>query len=86
MNKTASICIIGSELTKGIIGDKHSQLISQELYKLNISVNQIIIVNDDGSIEKVLESWLDDNDLIIVTGGLGPTSDDLTRSAIAKAC
>ncbi|MGD1818581.1 MAG: nicotinamide-nucleotide amidohydrolase family protein [Pleomorphochaeta sp.] len=84
MNKTASICIIGSELTKGIIGDKHSQLISQELYKLNISVNQIIIVNDDGSIEKVLESWLDDNDLIIVTGGLGPTSDDLTRSAIAK--
>lgn len=83
-NKTASICIIGSELTKGIIEDKHSKLISQELNKLNIIVNQIAIINDDGSIEELLKSWLGKNDLIFVTGGLGPTSDDLTRSAIAN--
>lgn len=83
-NKTASICIVGSELTKGIIGDKHSKLLSSELNKLNITVNQIAIINDDGSIENLLQSWVDTNDIIIVTGGLGPTSDDLTRSAIAN--
>lgn len=84
MIKTASICIIGTELTKGIIEDKHSKLLSQELHKLNIKVNQISILNDDGSIEKILSSWLENNDFIFVTGGLGPTSDDLTREAIAK--
>ncbi|MCY1151970.1 MAG: nicotinamide-nucleotide amidohydrolase family protein [Sphaerochaetaceae bacterium] len=83
-NKSASICIIGSELTKGIIEDKHSKVISQELNKLNIVVNQISIINDDGSIEDILKSWLNDNDMIFVTGGLGPTSDDLTRISIAN--
>ncbi len=84
MNKSASICIIGSELTKGIIGDKHSKMISQELSKLNINVNQISIINDDGSIEALIDAWLNFNDIIFVTGGLGPTSDDLTRSSISK--
>jgi nicotinamide-nucleotide amidase len=83
-NISASICIIGSELTKGIIEDKHSKLISLELNKLNITVNQISIINDDGSIERLLKSWLTSNDIIFVTGGLGPTSDDLTRFAIAN--
>lgn len=83
-NKSASICIIGTELTKGIIEDKHSKMISKELNEINITVNQISIINDDGSIENVLNSWLNNNDLIFVTGGLGPTSDDLTRLSISN--
>jgi len=83
-NKSASICIIGTELTKGIIEDKHSKMISKQLNELNITVNQISIINDDGSIENVLNSWLNNNDLIFVTGGLGPTSDDLTRLSISN--
>ncbi len=83
-NKSASICIIGTELTKGIIEDKHSKMISKQLNELNITVNQISIINDDGSIENVLNSWLNNNDLIFVTGGLGPTSDDLTRISISN--
>lgn len=84
MNKSASICIIGSELTKGIISDKHSKMISQELHKINVKVNQIAIINDDESIEKLLSSWINNNDIIFVTGGLGPTSDDLTRESVAN--
>lgn len=84
MNKTASLCIIGSELTKGIIGDSHSKMICQELNKLNIDVNQISIINDDGSIEIILESYIGRNDFVFVTGGLGPTSDDLTRDAVSR--
>lgn len=82
--KNAAICVIGTELTQGIIADKHSKLISSELTKLGIHINSMTIINDDGSIENILDSLVEENDIVLVTGGLGPTSDDMTRSAIAK--
>lgn len=81
--KTASICVIGTELTQGIIQDKHSKLISNELTKLGIHTNYMIILNDDGSIKDKLDEMVDECDIVLVTGGLGPTSDDMTRKSIA---
>lgn len=82
---TASVIIIGTELTHGIIQDSHGSLLSRELSHLGIHVSELVIVPDDGSIEKVLEALMRNNDTVIITGGLGPTSDDMTRAVIAEA-
>ena len=82
-NTTASLIVIGSELTRGIIADKHGQLVSRELTKLGYHMNEIIAIPDDGTIEAVLLSVIKHNDVIIITGGLGPTSDDMTRLTIS---
>ncbi len=81
---TVSIFVIGTELTCGIIQDKHISLLSSELTNMGYSVKRATIVPDDGTIEAGLESAVQDSDVIIVTGGLGPTSDDLTRQIIAE--
>lgn len=80
---TVSLFVIGTELTCGIIQDKHVSLLSSELTHLGYSVKRAVIVPDDGTIESGLESAVVDSDVILVTGGLGPTSDDLTRQIIA---
>ena len=81
----ASFIIIGTELTRGIIQDSHGSLLSRELTHLGIYVAEIVEVPDDGSIEKVLAALMRNNDIVIITGGLGPTSDDMTRPVIAAA-
>lgn len=80
---TVSIFVIGTELTCGIIQDKHISLLSSELTHMGYSVKRAVIVPDDGTIEAGLESAILDSDILLVTGGLGPTSDDLTRQIIA---
>jgi len=80
-----SLFIIGSELTRGVIKDGHGQLVSHELSNLGYEIRRIIIVPDDGNIFSQLNEYIKDSDLIIFTGGLGPTCDDLTRSVIAKS-
>ncbi len=81
----ASIIVIGTELTRGIIQDKHGSLISRELTHLGVHVSEIVALPDDGTVEGVLGALMRSSDLVIITGGLGPTSDDMTRSVIAEA-
>ena len=70
----AEIIVIGTELTRGIIQDKHGMVISHELTAIGVHVSEIIVLPDDGSIESVLKKAIGESDLIIITGGLGPTS------------
>ncbi len=81
--KTASLFVIGTELTRGVIADKHCQLVSSQLTQLGYRVERMVVVPDDGTIESALRACLDTCDVVILTGGLGPTSDDLTRSIVA---
>ncbi|MDX9914969.1 MAG: nicotinamide-nucleotide amidohydrolase family protein [Sphaerochaeta sp.] len=81
---TAGLFIIGTELTRGVIADKHCQLLAHQLTRLGYHVERMVVVPDDGSIETVLRQAIGRCDLIILTGGLGPTSDDLTRSVVAR--
>ena len=78
----ASIIIIGTELTEGIIQDSHAKFLTSYLTQLYYHVNEIVTVADDNSIEEILSKLVKHNRLIIITGGLGPTSDDMTRSSI----
>lgn len=80
----ASIIIIGTELTEGIIQDSHAKFLTEHLVHLHYHVNEIVTIADDNSIGLILSKLARHNKLVIITGGLGPTSDDMTRSFIAK--
>lgn len=80
---TVSLCIIGTEITRGIISDKHGSLMARELTNLGYEVNRIVIVPDDGSLGPLLEQVVQEADIVLLTGGLGPTSDDMTRQVVA---
>ncbi len=79
-----SLYIIGTELTRGIIADKHTPLLTAELTKLGYTIKRSVLVPDDGTIEKSLALGVKDSDVLLITGGLGPTSDDMTRKIIAS--
>ena len=80
----AAILTIGDELTCGYRLDTNSQAISQRLSLLPAEVVLHLSVGDDyGAIHTGLQVALDAADVVVVTGGLGPTEDDLTRQAIA---
>lgn len=80
---TVSLCIIGTEITRGIISDKHGNLMARELTNLGYEVNRIVIVPDDGSLGSILEQIIQETEIVLLTGGLGPTSDDMTRQVVA---
>jgi len=84
--KKAIIFSIGNELTEGLILDSNSKYLSEKLKTLGYYVLRIETVPDRLDIlSERIETGLRDADLIITTGGLGPTEDDLTREAVAKA-
>lgn len=82
--KQASICTIGDEILIGQVVDTNSSHISQALNSLGIKVSRMVSIGDDHStIVSSLEEELSRNDIVIVTGGLGPTKDDITKKALA---
>lgn len=81
----AEIITIGDEILIGQIIDTNSAFIAKELNKIGVSVYQITSVQDDKThILKALKEAEDNADIIILTGGLGPTKDDITKKTIAK--
>jgi len=82
---SASICTIGDEILIGQIVDTNSSHISQALNSLGIRVTRMLSIGDDHKvIVSSLEAELAENDIVIVTGGLGPTKDDITKKALAE--
>lgn len=81
---TASICTIGDEILIGQIVDTNSAHISRALNDLGIRVSEMVSTGDRlADIISTLENGLRKNDIVIVTGGLGPTKDDITKKALA---
>ncbi|MCA9092464.1 MAG: CinA family nicotinamide mononucleotide deamidase-related protein [Planctomycetaceae bacterium] len=81
----AEIIAIGTELTTGAKLDTNSQWLSQELAAVGIEViyHTAVADNLDANLQ-VLKNATDRTQLVIITGGLGPTLDDLTREVIAQ--
>ena len=76
---------IGSELLNGSVLNTNAQYLASEISKLNIDVvHQVSCRDRKEEIVECLRDAFGRSDLIIVTGGLGPTPDDITREAIAK--
>ncbi len=82
---TASICTIGDEILIGQIVDTNSSEISRALGALGIRVTRMVSIGDrDDEIAETLANELKYNDIVITTGGLGPTKDDITKEALAR--
>lgn len=85
-NPSASILAIGNELTTGAVTDTNSSYIAAELGRLGFRVRRISLVEDDvPRISAELEASASLAEFVITTGGLGPTTDDLTRDAVAAS-
>ena len=80
----AEIISVGTEILLGEITDTNASYIASQLPLLGIDLYWVTQVGDNlGRIEECLERAWGRSDLILTTGGLGPTEDDLTREAIA---
>ncbi|WP_405606057.1 competence/damage-inducible protein A [Polaribacter sp. Asnod1-A03] len=81
----AEIITIGDEILIGQIVDTNSQFIGQQLNKIGVSVYQITSIQDDKQhILNALKEAQERVDIVILTGGLGPTKDDITKKTIAE--
>ena len=81
----ACILAIGSEMLTPFRVDTNSLFITDRLNAIGYDVRLKAVVADDvGELARVIESALGWADLIVVTGGLGPTEDDMTRDAVAR--
>lgn len=80
----AEIIAVGTELLLGQIVNTNAAFLSQELAALGINVYHHVVVGDNAKrLEAVLEQAEKRSDLIILTGGLGPTKDDMTKQTVA---
>ncbi len=84
--RTARIIIVGSELLRGIVRDENLYYISSELTSLGFHVDRALILHDklEDIVNELLQA-IKAVDVVIVTGGLGPTQDDITRYAVSQA-
>jgi len=81
----ASVLSIGDELLVGQVINSNSAFIAQKLNPAGVEIIRVVTVGDD--LDSILESLRDLNsnsDAVIVTGGLGPTHDDITRTAMCR--
>lgn len=86
-NPEVSILCTGSELLDGRIVDTNTNLIIHRLHRLGLLVRQSLSCRDSASdIHSNLTHLSETAKVIIVSGGLGPTSDDITRDVIAAYC
>jgi nicotinamide-nucleotide amidase len=82
----AIICLTGSELTRGETRDANGSFLATELTMLGIHVKEILLLPDNRQqLEETFGELAERADILIISGGLGPTADDLTISALAAA-
>jgi competence/damage-inducible protein CinA-like protein len=82
----AEIIATGSELLLGEVVDTNSTYIARRLREIGLNLYYKTVVGDNEQrMEEALRIALNRSDVIITTGGLGPTVDDVTRTAVARA-
>ena len=79
----AEIICIGDEILIGQVVNTNATFISKELNKIGIEVLKVTSISDDTeNIKNSLKSAMEKSDLVLITGGLGPTHDDVTKKAL----
>lgn len=85
MKRGVRLCITGSEVMNGFVLDKNTQFFASELYALGYELKESRVLHDDR--EQILRTWREyreTGDIILNSGGLGPTSDDLTVDLLCE--
>jgi molybdenum cofactor synthesis domain-containing protein len=86
MIKTAAMLVIGDEILSGRTQDSNSHYVARQLAALGIDLKEIRVVGDiEGEIVAALNALRTRYDFVFTTGGIGPTHDDITADAVAKA-
>jgi nicotinamide-nucleotide amidase len=87
MKDTVTLLMVGSEILDGRTVESNSQFLIAELSAAGVSVSHVLSCGD--SMEAIKQSFqfaISRSRVVILSGGLGPTSDDITREAIAECC
>ena len=81
----AEIITIGDELLIGQVVDTNSAWMGQELNKIGIEVLRIVSIRDrEKEILEAIDNAMERVNIVLVTGGLGPTKDDITKQTLCK--
>ena len=83
-DKTAAIIVIGNEILSGKVVDSNAAFAAKELRALGVSLRRIIVIPDDlEAIAHTIRSYRSAFDVLITSGGVGPTHDDITMEGVA---
>src|ERR1044071_5860807 len=83
---SAEIIAIGSELLSPNRSDTNSLWLTDQLNRIGLDVKlKTIVGDDDARLEEVVKDAVKRSRVVITTGGLGPTEDDITRKVVARA-
>jgi len=86
MARTAAALIIGNEILTGKVREANVQRLAHELFRMGIALKRVIVCPDDiETIATDLRALRAAHDLVFTSGGVGPTHDDLTLPAVARA-
>ena len=82
--KVAILCT-GTELTRGELGDTNGRWLAEAITAQGHEVQEILCIGDEATVlERTLLRLAEHHDVILGCGGLGPTTDDITRATVAK--
>ena len=80
------IIAVGTEILLGDILNTNAQYLSQEISALGINMyHQCVVGDNETRMYDAIKTAYDRSDIVIITGGLGPTDDDITKETVAKA-
>ena len=86
MSKTAAMLVIGDEILSGRTQDANSNYVARQLTAIGIDLKEVRVVGDvEEEIVAALNALRSRYDFIFTSGGIGPTHDDITADAVAKA-
>lgn len=81
----AEIICVGTELLLGDILNTNAQFLAKELAALGITVHyQWVVGDNEGRLAQLIDQAMERSDLLVFSGGLGPTADDLTKETVAR--
>ena len=84
--RSASILVIGDEILSGEVEDQNTPFLTRRLWELGILVTRVVVLGDrrEAIVDEV-RRLAREHDFVLVTGGMGPTHDDVTRPSVAEA-
>jgi molybdenum cofactor synthesis domain-containing protein len=86
MGMTAAALIIGNEILTGKVAESNVHVLARELFALGVELKRVVVCPDDvPTIVRDLDALRESHDFVVTSGGVGPTHDDLTIKAVAKA-
>jgi molybdenum cofactor synthesis domain-containing protein len=86
-NPSAAMLVIGDEILSGRTRDANMHYLAQEFTKHGIDLHEVRVVSDNRpAIVSAITALKDSYDIVVTSGGIGPTHDDITADCVAEAC